>query len=78
MVASASADGMVCVTSCYDPSLDTGGTGPFAKLDAEFGDVLFKFKSGVWNNTLSFNQSGTTLAFACKFSFFRLIIQNSP
>jgi len=30
VVASASADGMVYITSCYDPEFDTEGTGPFA------------------------------------------------
>lgn len=68
VVASASADGMVYITSAYDPSLDTEGTGPFAGVTAERGDILFKFKSSVWNNTLAWSQSGNTLAFACKYN----------
>lgn len=68
VVASASADGMVYVTSCYDPDFDLEGTGPFAAVTAERGEILFKFKSSVWNNTLNFSPSGKTLAFACKFN----------
>lgn len=62
--ASASADGMVMITSAYDPEIDTDGEGPFAGVTAEAGEILFKFKSSCWNNTCAFSPSGQTLAFA--------------
>ena len=67
-IASASADGSVIVTSAYSEELDSAdaGTGPFAGLTEEVGTVLFRLKTNVWNNTLSFSPSGSTLAFACK------------
>ena len=64
VVASASADGTVFLTSAYDPDVDKDGAGPFANVTDEMGDILFKFKSSCWNNTLAFNPSGQTLAFA--------------
>ena len=67
VVASASADGNVQITSCYDEIIDTAGTGPFAEVTAEFGTKIFQFNSKCWNNTLAFNQSGEWLAFACKY-----------
>ena len=66
VVASASADGTVLITSAFNEVLDTDGSGPFAGVTAEAGTVLFRMKSSVWNNTLSFSPSGATLAFACK------------
>ena len=66
VVASASADGTVIISSCYDPSVDGEGTGPFAGVDAEYGTKIFSFNSKCWNNTLAFNQTGETLAFSCK------------
>ena len=66
-LASASADGSVIVSSAYSEELDTdAGTGPFAGLTEEIGTVLFRLKTNVWNNTLAFSPSGSTLAFACK------------
>ena len=70
-VASASADGMVYVTSAYDPDVDGPGIGPFADMSLDFGERLFKFKSGVWNNTLAFSPNGEVLAFACKSKLLR-------
>lgn len=32
VVASASADGIVQITSCYNPEIDEAGTGPFADV----------------------------------------------
>ena len=64
VVASASCDGKVLITSAYDSNLDKDGTGPFAGVTAEPGEILFTFKSNCWNNTLAFSQSGSTLAFA--------------
>ena len=68
VVASASADGKVIVSSCYDPNLDSAGSGPFANVDLEFGSEIFSFNSKCWNNTLAFSPSGETLAFACKYN----------
>ena len=64
VIASASCDGKVLITSAYDEILDTDGTGPFAGVTEESGEILFTFKSNCWNNTLAFSQSGTTLAFS--------------
>ena len=67
--ASASADGSVVVTSAYNEQLDTdAGTGPFAGLTEEQGSVIFRLKTSCWVNTLAFSPSGSTLAFASKFT----------
>ena len=67
VVASASADGIVQISSCFDAETATPGTGPFAEVELEYGTKIFQFNSKCWNNTLSFNQSGEWLAFACKY-----------
>ena len=65
--ASASADGQVVLSSAYDPEVDTDeGTGPFAGLTAEQGEIIYRFKSNCWNNTVAFSPSGHSFAFACK------------
>jgi len=64
VVASSSADGSVLVTSAYKEELDTDGAGPFAGVVEEAGTVMFRLKTSVWNNTLSWSPSGATLAFA--------------
>ena len=64
VIASASCDGKVLVTSAFDEQLDKDGSGPFAGVTDESGEILFTFKSNCWNNTLAFSQSGSTLAFA--------------
>ena len=65
VVASASADGSVLITSAYKEELDTdAGSGPFAGVTDESGEILFRLKTNVWNNTLAFSPSGATLAFA--------------
>ncbi len=65
VVASASADGTVVVTSAYKEELDTeAGTGPFSGVVDGYGEILFRMKTNVWNNTLSWSPSGATLAFA--------------
>jgi len=58
VIASASADGKVIISSAYDPELDKDGTGPFAGVTDEYGEILFTFKTSSWNNTLAFSQSG--------------------
>ena len=63
-LASCSADGTVVVSSAYNAEIDNDGTGPFAGVTSEAGDIIFKLKTNVWNNTLAFSPSGATLAFA--------------
>lgn len=64
VIASASCDGKVIISSAYDPELDKDGAGPFASVTLEYGEVIFKYQTSAWNNTLDFSQSGQTLAFA--------------
>jgi hypothetical protein len=65
VVASASTDGQVIVTSNHFPELDgESGTGPFGAIREL--DVIFKFRCSEWVNMLSFSASGNTLAFASK------------
>ena len=64
VVASASADGQVIITSAFNEEIDTDGSGPFAGVTDEVGTVLFRLKTNVWNNTLAWSPSGATLAFA--------------
>lgn len=67
VIASASADGFVYVTSCFEPQLDMKSTaGPFGGVASEGTEVLFKFNANAWVNTLSFNPSGSALAFSGK------------
>ena len=68
VVASASADGSVIITSAYREEIDVGGTGPFAGVTSDPGTVLCRMRTNCWNNTLAFSPSGSTLAFACKYS----------
>lgn len=63
VVASASADGIVYVTTCYDSSIDKDGSGPFNSVSSE-GEILYKFNCNSWANTLSFTPSCNTLIFA--------------
>ena len=67
VVASASADGSVIITSAFNQEIDVGGSGPFAGVTSEPGTVLFRMRTNCWNNTLAFSPSGSTLAFACKY-----------
>jgi len=67
VVASSSCDGSVIITSSYKDELDDAdstATGPFAAMVEEAGTVLFRLKTNVWNNTLSWSPSGATLAYA--------------
>lgn len=65
--ASASADGKVIISSCYDEAIDAAGkpTGPFAAVNSD-SEVLFEFKNDAWVNTVQFSPSGQWLAFASK------------
>jgi len=67
VVASASADGSVIITSAFNEDLDVDGSGPFGGVTDESGTVLFRLRTSCWNNTLAFSPSGSTLAFACKY-----------
>lgn len=67
VVASASADGTVIISSCVNPDLDAGSkAGPFGSVDGEEVQIIFKFKPGSWVNTLSFSPSGNSMAYASK------------
>jgi len=80
VVASASADGSVIITSAFSPEIDTdAGRGPFAGVTDEAGEVLFRLKTNVWNNTLAFSPSGSILAFAshdCEMHFAEFTTQS--
>lgn len=67
VVASASADGQVIVSTSYYEELDgkADSPGPFGKITKQ--ELLFKFKCSEWVNTLSFSPSGNQLLFASKF-----------
>jgi len=65
VVASASADGTVIISTCYDEAIDTESTGPFANVTTD-AEMLFKFTTSGWVNSLSFSPSGSTLVFVCK------------
>ena len=65
VIAYASTDGCVMVTTAFYEDLDHGDdNGPFGKIKSQ--EVLFKFKCSEWVNTLSFSPSGSQLAFASK------------
>lgn len=68
VVASASADGRVEITSCYDQQIDSKSkaSGPFAGVTSDT-ERLFKFDNDAWVNTVCFSPSGQWLAFASKF-----------
>lgn len=67
VVASASVDGKVTISSCFDAAIDSAAkaTGPFAAVNTE-DDVLFEFKNEAWVNTVQFSPSGQWLAFGSK------------
>lgn len=66
VVASASADGFVYISTAYEASLDTSGSGPFANIQNDDVEILYKFNTNSWNNVLSFSPDAATLVFACK------------
>lgn len=70
VVASASIDGTVCISSAFDPDLDTSSTaGPFGSVTTNYKDAqetIFKFKCSEWVNTVSFSSSGSTICYASK------------
>jgi len=59
VVASASADGTVIISSCVNNALDAGSKGgPFGVVEGEEVQIIFKFRPGSWVNSLSFSPSG--------------------
>ena len=70
VVASASIDGTVCISSAFDPDLDTSSTaGPFGSVTTNYKEAqetIFKFKCSEWVNTVSFSSSGSTICYASK------------
>ena len=67
VVASASADGKVIISSCFDEVLDAKhkAEGPFAQVTSD-GDTIFEFRNDAWVNFVQFSPSGKWLAFASK------------
>lgn len=67
VIASASADGQVIVSTSYYEELDgkAEAAGPFGKVNSQ--EILFKFKCSEWVNTISFSPSGQWIAFASKY-----------
>lgn len=79
VVASASADGQVIISSSYEETLDSDGTGPFAGVTDDAGEIIFKLKSTCWVNTLAFSPSGSTLVYAthdCELHFVEFTPEN--
>lgn len=64
VIASASADGQVIVSTSYYEELDgkAEAAGPFGKVNSQ--EILFRFKCSEWVNTISFSPSGKWIAFA--------------
>lgn len=67
VVASASADGKVIISSCFDEKMDSKskGTGPFAAVNSD-AEELFSFRNESWVNFVGFSPSGQWLAYASK------------
>lgn len=62
VVASSSADNFVFLTTCFMADVDTDGAGPFGQVSS-FGDVLLKFNSDGWPNTVAFTPSANSLVY---------------
>tara|TARA_B110000285_G_scaffold220463_1_gene272240 strand:- start:528 stop:932 length:405 start_codon:yes stop_codon:yes gene_type:complete len=63
VVASASLDGSVIITSAYREDLDAGSTaGPFGKVSS-FGECLLSISSPVWINGLAFSYDSKVLSY---------------
>lgn len=73
VVASASIDGTVCISSAFDPDLDANNTaGPFGSVSTNYKESLetiFKFKCSEWVNTVSFSPSGNSICYSSKYLF---------
>jgi len=63
VVASASTDGSVHITSCYMNEVDTNTDGPFGSVTS-FGETLISLKSIGWINFVTFSPSANTLCYA--------------
>ncbi len=70
VVASASIDGTVCISSAFDPDLDSNSTsGPFGSVTTNYKEsqeTIFKFRCSEWVNSVSFSPSGNTICYASK------------
>jgi len=63
VVASASLDGSVCITSAYHEDLDKDSTaGPFGNVSS-FGESLLSISSPTWINGLCFSHNSNVLAY---------------
>lgn len=53
VVASASIDGKVIISTCFDKEIDNAAkaSGPFAAVNTE-DEILFEFRNDAWVNTL--------------------------
>ena len=60
VIASASLDGTVQITSAYKEELDTDSAGPFGQVTS-YGDTLLSVSSNGWINHLAFSPSSSTL-----------------
>ena len=71
VVASASLDGTIQITSCYKQDLDNDSAGPFGSVTSH-GDTLMSIQNNGWINSVSFNLSGTALCYVtqdCELNF---------
>ena len=68
VIASASTDGQVLLTTCYDKDVDGAATaaGPFGGVTT-FGDTLLSFNSIGWVNFVAFSPSASTICYGSKF-----------
>ena len=73
VVASASLDGSVTITSAYLEDLDKDSTaGPFGNVTAKFGESLMSISSSSWINGLAFSFDSKLLSYVsqdCEINF---------
>lgn len=71
VVASASLDGTVQITSVFQDDLDKDSAGPFGNVTS-FGETLVSITCNAWANFVSFSPSGKSIAFGthdCELNF---------
>ena len=71
VIASASLDGTVQITSAYKEELDTDSAGPFGQVTS-YGETLLSVSSNGWINHLAFSPSSSTLCYLthdCELNF---------
>jgi len=70
--ASASTDGKVYITTCYDKETDSECTqGPFGSITTS-GETLLKFTANSWVNLVQFSPDSSILCYASKKTSFNL------